>query len=94
MAEGVPCIPTGLRGKLARNCGAPFLLPTAVYDRVGRKQGIRPRLGTWKCGNQSVNRCSDGEQAAPFPSALAVWGAEPETILALDRALPDAWRTR
>lgn len=39
-------------------------------------------------------RFSDGEQAAPFPSALVVWGAEPETILALDRALPDAWRTR
>lgn len=39
-------------------------------------------------------RFSDGEQAAPFPSALVVWGAEPEIILALDRALPDAWRTR
>ena len=39
-------------------------------------------------------RFSDGEQAAPFPSALVVWGAQPETILALDRALPDAWRTR
>lgn len=39
-------------------------------------------------------RFSDGEQAAPFPSALVVWGAGPETILALDRALPDAWRTR
>jgi hypothetical protein len=30
----------------------------------------------------------------PFPSALVVWGAKPETIQALDRALPDAWRTR
>ena len=39
-------------------------------------------------------RFSDGEQAAPFPSVLAVWGAESETIQALDRALPDAWRTR
>ena len=39
-------------------------------------------------------RFSDGEQAAPFPSALVVWGAEPETILALDRALPAAWRTK
>lgn len=39
-------------------------------------------------------RFSDGEQAAPFPSALVVWGALPETILALDRALPDAWRAR
>ena len=38
-------------------------------------------------------RFSDGEQGAPFPSALVVWGAAPETIPALDRALPDAWRT-
>ena len=38
-------------------------------------------------------RFSDGEQSAPFPSALVVWGAVPETIPALDRALPDAWRT-
>jgi phage N-6-adenine-methyltransferase len=38
-------------------------------------------------------RFSDGEQSAPFPSALVVWGAAPETIPALDRALPDAWRT-
>ena len=36
---------------------------------------------------------SDGEQAAPFPSALVLWGAKPENIIALDRALPDAWRT-
>ena len=38
-------------------------------------------------------RFSDGEQSAPFPSALVVCGAAPETIPALDRALPDAWRT-
>ena len=25
-------------------------------------------------------RFSDGEQAAPFPSALVLWGAEPETM--------------
>ena len=36
---------------------------------------------------------SDGEQAAPFPSALVVYGATPEIILALDHALPTAWRT-
>ena len=39
-------------------------------------------------------RFSDGEQGAPFPSALVVWGATPEIILALDQALPTAWRTK
>jgi phage N-6-adenine-methyltransferase len=37
-------------------------------------------------------RFSDGEQSAPFPSALAVWGAGPETVAALDAALVGAWR--
>lgn len=37
-------------------------------------------------------RFGDGDQAAPFPSALAVWGADPETLAALAAALPDAWR--
>ena len=39
-------------------------------------------------------RFSDGEQAAPFPSALVLYGATPEIILALDHALPTAWRTK
>lgn len=39
-------------------------------------------------------RFGDGEQSAPFPSALVVWGADPETIAALDAALPEAWRAR
>ena len=34
----------------------------------------------------------DGEQAAPFPSALIVWGGSSEQIDALVKALPDAWR--
>jgi phage N-6-adenine-methyltransferase len=33
----------------------------------------------------------DGEQSAPFPSALAVWGAEAETVTALREALNSAW---
>ena len=37
-------------------------------------------------------RFGDGEQGAPFPSALAVWGAGPETLSALDAALLGAWR--
>ncbi len=37
-------------------------------------------------------RFGDGEQSAPFPSALAVWGATPETLFALDAALSGAWR--
>ena len=30
-------------------------------------------------------------QAAPFPSALAVWGASPATIAVLQQALPNSW---
>jgi phage N-6-adenine-methyltransferase len=37
-------------------------------------------------------RFSDGEQAAPFPSALVVWGGTPELIAALREALPEAWQ--
>jgi phage N-6-adenine-methyltransferase len=37
-------------------------------------------------------RFGDGEQSAPFPSALAVWRAGPETVAALDVALAGAWR--
>lgn len=39
-------------------------------------------------------RFSGSEQSAPFPSAVVIWGATPETLAALDAALPDAWRTR
>jgi phage N-6-adenine-methyltransferase len=37
-------------------------------------------------------RFSGSEQAAPFPSALVIWGAAPEIIEALDRTLTEAWR--
>ena len=33
----------------------------------------------------------DGEQPAPFPSALVIWGGTPEELDALYQALPDAW---
>ena len=39
-------------------------------------------------------RFGDGKQSAPFPSALAVWGASPEKLAALDAALPRARRAR
>jgi len=39
-------------------------------------------------------RFGAGDQSAPFPSALAVWGASPAALAALEAALPDAWRTR
>lgn len=39
-------------------------------------------------------RFGDGVQSAPFPSALAVWGAAPATLSALDEVSPDAWRAR
>src|SRR4051794_9015708 len=38
-------------------------------------------------------RFGSGDQAAPFPSALAVWGAKPAMLASLDAALPGAWRT-
>jgi hypothetical protein len=37
-------------------------------------------------------RFGAGDQGAPFPSALAVWGAGLERLAALDAALPGAWR--
>lgn len=37
-------------------------------------------------------RFGDGGQSAPFPSAPAVWGSDPETLAALGTALPDALR--
>jgi phage N-6-adenine-methyltransferase len=36
-------------------------------------------------------RFGDGEQAAPFPSAVVVWGGEQETMRRLGAALPGAW---
>jgi phage N-6-adenine-methyltransferase len=36
----------------------------------------------------------DGTQSAPFPSALVVWGGNPEVISALDSTLAGAWRAR
>jgi phage N-6-adenine-methyltransferase len=37
-------------------------------------------------------RFSGSRQSAPFPSALAIWGASPATLEALDGVLPGAWR--
>ena len=37
-------------------------------------------------------RFGDGGNSAPFPSALAVWGADVPTLTALAAALPGAWR--
>lgn len=39
-------------------------------------------------------RFSESEQSAPFPSALAVWGAGPEELDALEAVLGEAWRAR
>ena len=33
----------------------------------------------------------DGKAAAPFPSAIVVWGAEPIVIRALDKAFAGSW---
>ena len=39
-------------------------------------------------------RFGDNSQSAPFPSALAIWGADAATLAKLDAAFPDAWKTR
>jgi hypothetical protein len=39
-------------------------------------------------------RFSDGEQAAPFPSALVMWGGTPALIAGVREALPEAWHVR
>ncbi len=36
-------------------------------------------------------RFGEGKESAPFPSALAIWGARPAKIRALQRAIPGAW---
>jgi DNA-binding XRE family transcriptional regulator len=33
-------------------------------------------------------------QSAPFPSAIVVWGADPEALARMDAAFPDAWRMK
>jgi phage N-6-adenine-methyltransferase len=37
-------------------------------------------------------RFGDGDRPAPFPSALAIWGADSATLDRLDAAFPDAWK--
>lgn len=36
-------------------------------------------------------RFGEGKDSAPFPSALAIWGARPARIRALQAAIPGAW---
>jgi phage N-6-adenine-methyltransferase len=54
------------------------------HEHVAGKAAVYFLRGRLRFGN--------GEQSAPFPSALAVWGAGPETLAALAAALPGAWR--
>jgi phage N-6-adenine-methyltransferase len=37
--------------------------------------------------------CFNTSQSAPFPSALAIWGADAATLEKLDAAFPDAWKS-
>ena len=39
-------------------------------------------------------RFGTSEQSAPFPLVVVVWGAQAETLDALQAALPGAWRAR
>jgi transcriptional regulator with XRE-family HTH domain len=56
------------------------------HDSVAGKADVYLLRGRLKFGN--------GKQSAPFPSALAVWGADAATLARLDAAFPDAWKTR
>jgi phage N-6-adenine-methyltransferase len=39
-------------------------------------------------------RFGEGSQSAPFPSALAIWGADAAILDKLDAAFPDSWKAR
>ena len=72
-----PELPTSSLGpvRAARYEGYGIAVITEVSDRRSTRCSgfLKGRL-----------RFGDGEQSAPIPSALAVWGAGPETLAALD----------
>lgn len=54
------------------------------HEHIAEKAAVYFLRGRLRFGN-----C---EQSAPFPSALAIWGADSEMLTRLDTALPNAWR--
>jgi hypothetical protein len=57
---------------------------TAYWHRdIARSASVFFLQGRLKFGN--------GEQPAPFPSCLVVWGASDEVVTAMQAALPEAW---
>jgi hypothetical protein len=54
------------------------------HDHVAGRAAVYSLRGRLKFG--------DAGNIAPFPSALAVWGAGRGTLAALDAALSGAWR--
>jgi len=53
------------------------------HDHVARSADILMLRGRLSFG--------DGKQAAPFPSAVVVWGADPDLTRRIAAALPGAW---
>ena len=57
------------------------------HDHIAGKADVYFLRGRLRFG-------ADGQsQSAPFPSAIAIWGANPVMVEKLDAAFPDAWKT-
>ena len=57
------------------------------HEHVAGKADVYFLRGRLRFGTNGQN------QSAPFPSALAIWGADLATVEKLDAAFPDAWKT-
>ena len=57
------------------------------HEHIAGKADVYFLRGRLRFGTNGQN------QSAPFPSALAIWGADLATVEKLDAAFPDAWKT-
>jgi phage N-6-adenine-methyltransferase len=57
------------------------------HEHIAGKADVYFLRGRLRFGTNGQN------QSAPFPSALAIWGADRATVEKLDAAFPDAWKT-
>jgi hypothetical protein len=80
----------GRRGEGALQPGGRLAVPARPVAGHPRHDHVAGRAAVYFLRGRL--RFGGGVQSAPFPSALAVWGAAPETLAALAAALPGAWR--